>query len=167
MDGIKTQLNDILSCRERRARIQAEYLARYHCPVISFTMNVPGPVKTTPAIRKAFDIGKRELTTWINSEHILISECIEFHESTGDDLIMAVNCSAGKLKEKSVLIEETPPLGRLYDIDIIDETGTKLSRKICRKCILCEKPAHECARSRTHSIIELQAKIDALLKSVL
>lgn len=167
MEGTKIQLKDILSCRDRRAQIQRNYIDKYHCPVISFSMNIPGPIKTTPGIRKAFDIGKWELTTWINSEHIPTAGCTEFHESTGDELIMAVNCPSEKLKEKAVLIEEIPPFGRLYDIDIIDETGKKLSRKRCRKCIICEKAACECARSRAHSVEELQSKVDELLERIL
>lgn len=167
MDGIPVQLNDILYCRERRAHIQSDYIHKYHCPVISFSMNIPGPIKTTPAFRKAFDMGKRELISWLYSEQISIAGYTELHEITGDELIMAVDCPAEKLKEKAVLIEETPPLGRLYDIDIIDETGTKLSRILFRKCIICEKPAYECARSRAHSVEELQAKIEELLDSIL
>ncbi len=167
MEGIKIQLNDILSCRERRAQIQTDYIHNYHCPVISFCMNIPGPVKTNQHIRKAFEIGKRELMSWLHSEQIRISGCTEFHEDTGDELIMAVNCPAEKLKEKAVLIEETPPLGRLYDIDIIDKTGTKLSRKFRRKCIICGKDAYECARARTHSVDELQTKVEEIIQKFL
>ena len=56
-------------------------------------------------------------------------------------------------------IEETHPLGRLFDIDVLDTTGTKLSRKIYRKCFLCGCQAQECASSRKHSVSELQAYI--------
>lgn len=164
MEGIKIELNDMLFCRERRAHMQSNFLEKYHCPIISFCMNIPGPIKTNPDIRQAFEIGKRELLTWLNAEHIFIAESIEFHEETGDELIMAVHYSAKKLKEKSALIEETPLLGRLFDIDVIDENNIKLCRSTSRKCIICGRPAHECSRSRAHSIKELQTKISAILK---
>lgn len=163
MDGIKIELKDMLFCRERRAYIQSTLLGKYHCPIISFCMNIPGPIKTNPEIRQAFEIGKHELKMWLKSEHIVVAESIEFHENTGDELIMAVHYPARKLKEKSVFIEETPLLGRLFDIDIIDENKVKLCRPTGRKCIICGHPAHECARSRTHSIEELQTKISTIL----
>ncbi len=167
MEGNKIQLKDILSCRERRAYIQADYIKKYHCPVISFCMNIPGPVKTNPAVRKAFDAGKYELNARLGTEQVHILDCAEFHGDTGDELIMAAECPAERLKEIAVFIEETPPLGRLYDIDILDETGRKLSRSIRRKCIICGRDAYECARSRTHSVEELQNEIEKILQSVL
>ena len=39
----------------------------------------------------------------------------------------------------------------------------KLSRGTYRKCIICGCQAQECARSRKHSVEELQAKIEELL----
>ena len=44
MKGQKVVLTDMLACRERRVNIQNEYIQRYHCPVISFCMNIPGPI---------------------------------------------------------------------------------------------------------------------------
>lgn len=167
MEGIKIELKDMLLCRERRAFIQTAYLQKYHCPIISFCMNIPGPIKTNSTIRKAFEIGKRELISWLHTEEIAIAESIEFHENTGDELIIAVRYPAKKLKEKAAFIEETPPLGRLFDIDIIDENNVKISRSVSRKCIICSHDAHECSRSRSHTIEELQKKVTNTLKILL
>lgn len=52
MKGQKVVLTDMLACRERRVNIQNEYIQRYHCPVISFCMNIPGPIKTNEQIKK-------------------------------------------------------------------------------------------------------------------
>ena len=46
MQGEQVVLTDMLQCRERRAQIQDTFIEQYHCPVISFCMNIPGPVKT-------------------------------------------------------------------------------------------------------------------------
>ncbi len=61
MQGEQVVLTDMLQCRERRAQIQASSIQQYHCPVISFCMNIPGPVKTNEQIRAAFDSGKNTL----------------------------------------------------------------------------------------------------------
>ena len=47
-------LMEMLEAREARARRQRELLDCLSCPVVSFTMNIPGPVKNGPVIRRAF-----------------------------------------------------------------------------------------------------------------
>lgn len=42
MQGEQVVLTDMLQCRERRAQIQDTFIEQYHCPVISFCMNIPG-----------------------------------------------------------------------------------------------------------------------------
>ena len=50
-------LMEMLEAREARARRQRELLDCLSCPVVSFTMNIPGPVKNGPVIRRAFREG--------------------------------------------------------------------------------------------------------------
>ena len=59
MQGIEVGIDEILDCREKRVAIQNEMIKKYNKPVISFTMNIPGPIKTNNEIKKAFDIGKK------------------------------------------------------------------------------------------------------------
>ena len=40
MEGTEIDLIQMLDCRERRGFIQNELLGKYHCPVISFCMNI-------------------------------------------------------------------------------------------------------------------------------
>ncbi|MBR4288051.1 MAG: citrate lyase holo-[Clostridia bacterium] len=47
-------LEEMLLCREKRAEQQKELLRRFSAPVISFTMNIPGPEKTSPLIERGF-----------------------------------------------------------------------------------------------------------------
>jgi len=46
-------------CRERRAMKQEELLGKYNVPLVSFCLNIPGPVKTDADILRAFEAGKR------------------------------------------------------------------------------------------------------------
>ena len=50
MSGEEVTLIQMLDCRERRSHFQKELLKKYHCPVISFCMNIPGPIKTNKSI---------------------------------------------------------------------------------------------------------------------
>ena len=47
-------------------------------------------------------------------------------------------------------------------MDVIAINGQKLSRPAYHKCLICDCQAQECARSRKHTIEEMQEKIDAL-----
>ena len=164
MTGTEINLEQMLSRREARSLEQKNFLAKYNSPLISFSMNIPGPIKTNQAIRRAFDIGEILLLDSLAKIHTEILDFLETHEDTGDELLLAVkNSEPEALKELAVKIEESSQIARLFDIDVIDSQGNKLSRQTFRKCIICDKQAQECARSRTHSVKEMQEAIDKLL----
>ena len=163
MNGINVTITDMMNCRDRRVSIQNELISKYEKPVLSFCMNIPGPVKTNEQIRKAFNSGKAELLEALSDHNITILHMEEFHEPSGDELIMALDASAEDIKTLATEIEESHPLGRLFDMDVIGTDGMKLSRGTYRKCIICGCQAQECARSRKHSVEELQIKIEELL----
>ena len=62
-------------------------------------------------------------------------------------------------------IEEAHPLGRLFDIDVLDSEGHKLSRPQYRPCLICGNQAQLCARTRRHTVAEMQAKIEEMLST--
>ena len=163
MQGIEVGIDEILNCREKRVVIQNEMIRKYKKPVISFTMNIPGPIKTNNEIKKAFDIGKNLILENLKKNNIEILEIQELNENTGNELFISTNLLAEKIKNITVVIEESSELGRLFDIDVIDVNFEKLSRKSFRKCLICEKQAQECGRSRKHSVEELQNKVEEIL----
>ena len=167
MQGIEVGIDEILNCREKRVVIQNEMIRKYKKPVISFTMNIPGPIKTNNEIKKAFDIGKKLILEKLKENNIEILEKKELNVNTGNELFIFVNSSAEKIKNITVAIEESCELGRLFDIDVIDVNFEKLSRKSFRKCLICEEQAQECGRSRKHSVEELQDKVEEILKKSL
>lgn len=166
MKGKEVEIEEILLCREKRMSIQNEMIKKYKLPLISFTMNIPGPIKTNNEIKKAFYIGKNLILENLKENNIKILEIQEFDENTGNELFISVNSLAEKIKNLTVSIEENSELGRLFDIDVIDINFEKLSRKSFRKCLICEKQAQECARSRKHSVQELQDKVSEILKKL-
>lgn len=164
MQGKEVGIDEILMCREKRVAIQNEMIKKYYLPVISFTMNIPGPIKTNNKIKKAFNIGKNLILEKLKEKNIDILEIHELNENTGNELFISVNNPAEKIKEITVTIEENSELGRLFDIDVIDVNFEKISRKSFRKCLICEEQAQECGRSRKHSVEELQSKIEEILR---
>ena len=147
---------DMLSARDRRAVRQRRFLQM--SPVlISFTMNIPGPVKTSPAILAAFREGVRRV------ERAVGVRPIQYEAFTGPEAYFPMNADAAAVKRDMCRIEDEEPLGRLYDLDVLSERGEKSSRAALglppRRCLLCGRPAFECARSRTHSVAELSREI--------
>ncbi len=133
MNGQTVSLQEMLDCRERRFGYQQQYISKHNHPVLSFTMNIPGSIKTNKEVQRAFQVGKQNISNMLTRLQIPILESVEFHEQTGDEWILCLGTNAVLLKEQTTMIEEQHPLGRLFDIDIIDTDGRKLSRTSYRK----------------------------------
>ena len=61
MPIVNVTLEEILRARDTRAASQRRLLNAYHLPLVSFTMNIAGPVKCSPLIALAFDAGLEAL----------------------------------------------------------------------------------------------------------
>lgn len=168
MTGSEAGLAQMLARREARAREQEALREKYSGVLVSFSMNIPGPIKTNSLIFKAFELGRNQLMSKLAEINARILEAREVHEVTGDELLLAVDgAGAGDIKDTAMSIEDSSPAGRLYDIDVIDAQGHKLSRERFRKCLICDKQAQECARSRTHSVIEMQEAVTNMLTVIM
>ena len=151
-------LQDILLAREERVAKQKELLEAYHCPLISFTMNIAGPVKTSPLIERGFREGLKHL----KSLPIVAKEVV--YKDTGCEGYFAVDMDAARLKATCTKIEEATPLGRLFDMDVLDVDGNKLDRPGQRGCIVCGAPGRGCAATRAHCVAELQEATNRILQ---
>ncbi len=153
-------LAEMLDAREARAAAQAELQARYpEATLISFTLNIPGPVKNTPAVERAFFWGCRRIESLLHKRQLLCKE--EKRAVTGCEALYAVRRKPRSLKKACVALEDENDLGRLFDIDIIAPDGRKLDRADVgqpeRGCMVCGAPGRGCASRRLHSVAELQA----------
>jgi len=156
-------LLQILQEREERARQQRLLLDAHRCPLICFTMNIAGPVKTSPEIERAFAEGLSVLADRLPAESIRFRE--EKRNVTGCVAMIAAAVSAEKLKEICVSIEEETPLGRLFDLDVLDTDGRKLERAGQRGCIVCGAPGRVCAARRVHTVAHLQRATSRILQT--
>ena len=181
-------LEEILNSREARVARQRELLeANPGLSLISLTVQPPGPVKRNDAslviaragveaVRKAFKVEYEELRDL----------------DTGFEGFFLVDMDPFDTKRLACVIEDTHPLGRLMDIDVVALAGaavelrpysaaaseakrewTRPGSSGCpaettvipigreelglepRKCLLCDRPARECMRARSHSTEEL------------
>lgn len=152
-------LLEILAHRENRASLQNRLLKLYKKPIISFTLNIPGPIKVSDDTKIAFQDGYQSIYETLEKHHISIRTTKELHSTCGDEVILSVDAPSKILKHLMVEIEETNPYGRLFDIDVLNEQGEKESRLNFRSCLICEHQAQDCARNRTHTVKELQMAV--------
>ena len=150
-------LSEILTAREERVAIQNALLSEYRAPVISFTMNIAGPVKVTALSHRAFLWGMEQLRLGFLQNKMAVRKEFSRHLPTGDEGYFAVDAPAERVKALCVEIEENGPgPGRFFDMDVIGPDGKKLERGRERYCIVCGREGRGCASRRLHSVAELQ-----------
>lgn len=154
-------LEDMLTVRETRVARQNKLLEN-GVGLIAFTMNIAGPYKNSPAIEKAFDVGISKIQQMLLWHNIAISGFEKSVEKTGCEAYFLTGNDPINLKKLMVQIEDSFELGRLYDIDIIKADGKKVSRLDIgytqRRCFICCSEGSGCARSRCHTVEQLQQK---------
>ena len=159
-------LTEILAAREERVAIQNALLAEYKAPVVSFTMNIAGPVKVTDLTHRAFLWGMDQLRLGFLQNKMKVRKEFSRSLSTGDEGYFSVDAPAERVKSLCVRIEEDDQyLGRFFDMDVIGLDGCKLERGAERACIVCGKPGRDCASRRLHTVTELQTATASNLRS--
>lgn len=92
----------------------------------------------------------------------------EFRDlETGYEAYFIVDKDPLSAKQLAVDVEETHPMGRLFDLDVIVDGPRPLGREELglpsRTCIICGRPVRECMRTRKHSTEELLSRIEAII----
>lgn len=166
----EVSLQEMLAARERRCYLQTQLLSQYKKSLISFTLNIPGPVKVLPGVPDAFAKGCQRIEALLKERLVLIQHMETIKEKTGYEAFYNVDANPDFVKELMVSLEDQDRIGRLFDIDVLRTDGSKVSREDLglapRCCLLCSQPAHVCSRSRRHSVKELTAEIESILKAL-
>lgn len=157
--GEYVELPQMLDARERRQFIQQNLLRQYQLPLISFTLNIAGPIKVFPLAVHTFLEGLSMIRTQCMAWKLPILEEKQIEDITGYEAFLVIDSDARTVKEILCRLEERTPLGRLFDLDVLSPNGTKISRTDFhlepRKCLLCNQDAFVCSRSRNHSVEEI------------
>lgn len=162
---MKISLDQLLASRDRRWHRQQELLQEHpRESLLCLTVVMPGAVKrnqlslvvaqaATEALRVAF----ADSITWMEERDL----------ETGFEAYALTTLPLLDAKRTACRIEEEHPLGRLFDLDVIDSTGTPVARATIgaepRRCLLCQQEARFCMRNHTHSREELQARIETIV----
>ncbi len=158
LGDVRISLPQMLDARERRVARQKEMLSGESC-LVSFTHNMPGEIKQFPLAEKFFRRGLARLKRSLVRAGIKILQEKCFIENTGCEAFLALGAEPSKIKHITSMLEESSPASRLYDIDVLDADGKKISRGEIdlppRRCIICGREVAECAPQRLHSATEL------------
>ena len=146
----------MMDARDRRAERQRELLSAYAGQtLLSFTLNIPGPEKDSPLIRRGAALGRRLLDRGLLRLKVrpLYAETAE--NFTGPESFFVLPLPPLEVKRVAADIEEASPAGRLFDLDVLRPDGSKVDRR------------EVCARSRTHTVAELRRRVDEILTGAL
>ncbi len=169
--GEKPSLEEVLLARENRWKVQKQLVKEYSLPILSFKLNIPGPVKNNEIIYEVFTRGYNKIRRMLRENGCNIVFEKKWNIPTGPEYISVVNLQDPiKLKKKTIELEEEDPLGRIYDIDVLvrDKNDIiQISRTELgfdeRKCFICSNSAKICGRSRAHSVEEMQIKLSEII----
>lgn len=171
----------LLAERERRWNTRLSLAGLYNCPVLSLTLNIPGPDKNLHGADAALSQLRAELCAAVESAGGRVVDECRFAGPDGPAWIAAVRMDAMALKQLAVAVEENHVFGRLADADVMDAQGQPVNRehlaatltaidggatqgRAPRQCFLCSRPASLCRREGRHRLEELLAFVRNMLR---
>lgn len=167
-EGIKQDITHVLRNRDARVMEQRQLFQnlKNNQSLINAKLNIPGPIKNNNYLMEVFQSGL---------EYFLEDQMIDYRlvwdVATGPEAFVIIDANSSSVKKKAIHFEDDTKLGRLFDIDVLiyKDSLKPLNRKEFghseRKCLICDKPAKVCARSRTHSVEEMQIYINNLINN--
>lgn len=183
-------LDSLLRSRDVRWQTEQRLMREYKGKtLVVLTVVMPGSVKrdwrSLTVAHAAVEAINEELKNKYNEKfknkhneenRIIFSDTRDLE--TGFEGYWIVDEDALELKRELCNIEETHPLGRLFDIDVFNGSGMKdndiveavpIPRTVIgfppRRCLLCEHEARWCMRNHSHTQEEIQQKITDLVTS--
>ncbi|ALO02980.1 citrate lyase holo-[acyl-carrier protein] synthase [Lactiplantibacillus paraplantarum] len=159
--GTPQTITDMLAARDQRVAYQQQLMTTHpQATIAAIKLNIPGPIKNNDALRRLFLAGVQRFEAELSTYTV----AADWNHPAGNERFLILTTDFATSKRMAVAFEEQDPLGRLYDIDILQAGSQRaLSRTDLglpkRRCLLCRREAKDCARSRRHSVAELQQKI--------
>ena len=159
-------LEQLLESRDRRRDRQTELIGQHPGKtLVCLTVVLPGPVKRDARSMKVAAAAVSAVRNILQPEW---DDLLDLE--TGFEGYFIVDGSPTEVKRTCCFIEDTHPLGRLMDLDVVEaegETVVPMGRDRvgleARRCLVCGAPARDCMRNRKHTLDELLAKIDMIL----
>ncbi|MDF7682742.1 citrate lyase holo-[acyl-carrier protein] synthase [Lactobacillus sp. ESL0679] len=162
LTGTPQSIPDVLAAKDQRVALQTQLFNQNpSSTLLDIKLNIPGPIKNNHYLKQLFTTGCTNLEKDLKAQGIKYNLVTSWDNPSGCENFYLLNANAKDVKQVTITFEDENRLGRLFDADVlIKEQNAALSRSKLglpvRRCFLCNRPAKECARSRRHSVAELQ-----------
>ena len=158
-------LHELLASRDARHAMQTKLLAdNPGKTLVCMTVVMPGSVKRN---RQSFTVAHAAVDAMRTAFRPEKGDMTERDLTTGYEAYLLTAMPLPDAKRTAVGIEDTHPLGRLFDIDVISPDGTPVPRESvggkARRCLVCDREARYCMRMRWHTQEEIWARIDSMV----
>ncbi|MBR6285189.1 MAG: citrate lyase holo-[Muribaculaceae bacterium] len=158
-------LDQLLASRDRRHEKQMALLSAHpRHTLVCATVAQPGPVKRNA---HSLIIANAALTAVLECFRDTLVDIVVRDLATGYEIYLVTSTNQLQAKRMCCHIEDSHPLGRLMDIDVVTTDGIPMPRTIVgeqpRRCLLCDHEARYCMRARTHTSQELQQRIEQMI----
>lgn len=167
-EGKEQNIAQVLKAKDKRVVLQQKIFEKYpDQTLVDVNLNIPGPIKNNRYLEKLFNYGIKELENSWDKLGYSYKLVVSLDEDTGCENFYILDLPIKIVKKTTINFEDQTELGRLFDADVlIKDKNAAISRrdlgKQPRKCFICNRPAKECARSRRHSVAEMQNYISKL-----
>lgn len=164
----RCSLPEVLAARDARQLRQKRLQSRFDRPVLSLSLVSPGEIKTSDLYELMACEAMKAVSAALADHAIEVLFYRAYFKLAGPEAAWVVDAPAARLKSLMVGLEHSHPLGRLWDIDVVDAEGQILSRRELglqpRRCLICERDAVVCGRHRSHPVDALLARIKEIAK---
>ncbi len=173
-------LEQLLQSRDNRAKHQKDLLDSHPCrSLLCMTVQLPGPEKRNRYSLAIANAGVEAIRKAFSPEYEELKDL-----ETGYEGYFLVSLPAIEAKRLACRIEDTHPIGRLMDIDVLmqrteenyfscSSPKKQFSSVIClsrgdmgleaRKCLLCGNEVRYCMRAKTHTTAQLLARMEKMV----
>lgn len=167
MQPVECTLEMMLAARDMRRERQARHFSEHpELTLLVATVVAPGKYKLTDRTAIVAGAEREELHRCFAG---LIKDELSLDLPTGHETWFTLDLDAMRAKRIAAAIEDTHPLGRLFDLDVIAPSLTPVSRSELglqpRSCLLCDNEARVCMRARTHSPAEVETRVASMIDS--
>jgi len=160
-------LEKVLAARESRWKRRLSLAENYRKTIVTLTMNIPGSDKTRDIYVSAHERLMESFIEFIREKQIILLHLESRVAADGPECIMVVDLPALEMKELCISFEDSHPLGRLIDTDVMDGKGNCIGRSDLdippRKCLICERSARECIVLKRHPKEEVIRKVESMI----
>ena len=161
-------MQQLLLSRDARAARQRQWLEAFPGQtLLCLTVQPPGPEKRTHESLVIGEAGLEALKELFGSR---VKQWEAWDLETGYEAFLLVDYPPQASKRTAVQLEQTHPLGRLMDVDVLwgfppQAVGREQLGLPPRQCLLCPREVRFCMRAGTHTKEELLQRIRTMVKN--